>query len=509
LASIRAGKVRFLRTGITENFLGFKKTFENVMSGLGWRADTRGSRECFMSINWISFVSIPACLLLSACPYLPSPKSVEGMGLAIPADYNGGRDPVPELADSLSGLFDDGGLRQQIALSQSGNPDIAAAAARLEEAGFQTRSARAGFFPAVDFNAGGSRSQFNSAGAGFNFGSVIAERYSASLDAQWEVDVWGRVRAGVVAADSNRDAVEADFAAARQSIAAQAAQGYFDLVAATRQRDLAAERLESFRGTYDLVNRRFGLGTADLGELELARTDMENAQAAIHARQDARDQAARRLATLTGRYPDAKLAANTWPSLRRGVAAGIPSTLLEVRPDICAAYLRILAADADVKVAHADLFPRFSLTSGGGQQSAALRDLANTDFTVWSVAANLSAPLVDGGRRRAELGATNARAKQALAAYRSTVLNAFREVENALGSEGYLRKQEEATARALAAARSAEEQALRNYESGLVEILTVLEAKRRRFDAEENLITLKNLRFQNRVALALALGKAY
>ena len=89
------------------------------------------------------------------------------------------------------------------------------------------------------------------------------------------------------------------------------------------------------------------------------------------------------------------------------------------------------------------------------------------------------------------------------------MLNAFREVENALGTEGYLRKQEEATARALGAARSAEGQALRNYESGLVEILTLLEAKRRRFDTEENLIVLKNLRFQNRVALALALGKAH
>ena len=462
-----------------------------------------------MSAIRISVIAAPACLLLAACPYLPSPKSAEGVGLEIPADFNGGRVPVPELAGSLSDLFSDADLRKQIALSQSGNPDIAAAASRLEEAGFNTRSARAGFFPSADFNAGGSRSQFNSAGGGFNFGSVITDRYNASLDAQWEVDVWGRVRAGVEAADSNRDAVAADFAAARQSIAAQTAQAYFELVAATRQRDLAGNRLESFQDTLDLVSRRFGLGTADLGGLELARTDVENAKAAINARKDARDQAARRLATLTGRYPDAGLAANTWPSLRKSVAAGIPSTLLEVRPDICAAYLRILAADATVKVSHADLFPRFNLTGGGGQQSDALRNLANTDFTVWSVAANLSAPLVDGGRRRAELGAANARAKQALAAYRSTVLNAFREVENALGTEGYLRKQEEATARALGAARSAEGQALRNYESGLVEILTLLEAKRRRFDTEENLIVLKNLRFQNRVALALALGKAH
>jgi outer membrane protein TolC len=236
---------------------------------------------------------------------------------------------------------------------------------------------------------------------------------------------------------------------------------------------------------------------------------VENARAEINARLNARDQAARQLSVLTGSYPDAGKSVSQWPSMKNAVAAGIPSTLLELRPDIFAAYMRIVAADLDTQVAHRDLFPQFALTASGGQQSSTLRDLANSDFTVWLIAANLSAPLIDGGRRRAELGAANARAKQALANYRSTVLNAFREVENALGSELYLRKQVEATASALEAARSAEDQTLRNYETGLVEILTVLDAKRRRFSAEESLINLRNLRYQNRVALALALGKAY
>ena len=460
--------------------------------------------------NRIPFLAAPAFLLLVSCPSLPGPKAAgRDAWLGIPADYNSGRAPVPDLVESLDDVFGDAGLRKQIALSQTRNPDLAEAAARLEEAGFNTRSARAGLFPTVDFGAGASRSQSNQAGGGANLGSTIRNQYSASLDAQWEVDVWGRIRAGVAAAGAEEKAFAADYAAARQSIAAQTAQAWFDLVAATQLRDLATARRDSFQSTFDLVNRRFELGTADLGELSLAKTDIENAKADINAQQDSRGQAARRLATLTGSYPDASRSASSWPSLDRAVAAGIPSTLLESRPDIFAAYMRIISADANVKVAHADLFPRFSLTGSGGQQSSTLRDLAKSDFTVWSIAANLTAPVTDGGRRRAELGAANARAKQALAAYRSTVLNAFREVENALGSELYLRKQEEATARALDAARSAEDRATRNYESGLEEILVVLEAKRRRFDAEENLIRLKNLRFQNRVALALALGKAH
>ena len=456
------------------------------------------------------FPSLGCILLLTACPSLPGKKAGDAeKGLGIPGGYSSGRSPGPDLVSSLNDVFSDSGLRKQISLSQKYNPDLDAAAARLEEAGFSTRSARAGLFPTLTGNGGASRGQSNSAGGGVNFGSIITERYSASFDAQWEVDVWGKIRAGVSAAEANRDAAAADYEAARQSIAAQTAQAYFDLVAATRLRDLAGRQLDSFQSTLDLVNRRFELGTADLGELSLAKTDVENAKSSINGRTDSRNQAARRIAALTGAYPDASLGADSWPSLRRSVKSGIPSTLLMRRPDIYSAYQLILAADSNVKVAHADLFPSFGLTASGGRQSGELKGLADSDFTVWSIAANLTAPILDGGRLRAELGAANARAKQALATYRSTVLNAFREVENALGSELYLKKQEEATASALSAAKAAEERSLRNYESGLVEILTVLDATRRRFSAEESLINLRNLRFQNRVALALALGKAY
>lgn len=456
------------------------------------------------------YVTPGICLILASCPALPGDKAAERYSsVPVPGDYQGGRAPVPQLVVSLGEVFNDPALRKQISLSQLYNPDLAEAAARLEEAGFDLRRARSGLYPTLSAGGGASRSKTNSAGAGFDFGSVITERYRASLDAQWEVDVWGRIRAGVVAADASREAVAADYAAAAQSIAAQTAQAYFELIAATKLWGLAVERLKAFQETVDLVDRRFELGTADLGELSLAKTDVENARSEIFGREDTRNQAARRLSALTGAYPDARKRADEWPTLRRAVATGIPSTLLEVRPDIFAAYLRIVSSDASVKVAHRDLFPQIALTAGGGRQSLALEDLANSNFTVWSIAADLSAPIVDGGRRRAELGAANARAMQALASYRSTVLNAFREVENALGSELFLKRQEEATAGALEAARRAEDRTLRNYESGIDEILTVLDTKRRRFAAEESLINLSNLRYQNRVTLALALGKAY
>jgi NodT family efflux transporter outer membrane factor (OMF) lipoprotein len=284
-------------------------------------------------------------------------------------------------------------------------------------------------------------------------------------------------------------------------------QAYFELIAAESLLDLSQRRLSSFQKTLQLVERRFESGTGDLGDLDLARTDVENTKSQLAGRIDSRDQAARQLAVLTGSYPDANSSAGKWPALGQGIQAGIPSTLLMNRPDIDAAYQRIRAADSRVKVAHSDLYPRFSLTASGGYQSSTLKNFTDADFSVWSIAGNLAAPLIDGGQRRAELGAANARAKEALAQYQSTVLNAFREVENALGSERYLLNQQQATSRALAAAQSAEERVLRNYESGLVEVLALLVTQRRSFATEESLIDIRRLRYKNRVALALALGK--
>jgi len=284
-------------------------------------------------------------------------------------------------------------------------------------------------------------------------------------------------------------------------------QAYFDLVAAEKLLDLSSRRLASFQKTLSLVDRRFEAGTGSFGDVNLARTDVESTRAQVSDRKDARDQAARTLAALTGSYPNASSRASSWPSLRRSVPAGIPSDVLRKRPDIDAAYQRIRAADASVKVAHRDLYPSFSLTASAGQQSSTLKNLANSNFSVWSFAGGITAPLLDGGNRRAELGAANARAKQALASYQSTVLNAFREVENALGSELYLKRQQTAYQSALKAARSAEASSRRNYENGVVEILTLLDTQRRVFTTEESLINTQALRYQNRVSLALALGK--
>lgn len=458
-----------------------------------------------MSKLALPLVGLASAFTLWSCVSAPSALSPTAKAsLDIPARYDSTQPPVPKIADNLLTIFPDAKLKKHINQALTNNPDLRLSAARLEEAGFNTRRAQAGLSPTVNATGSGSNSRSNPSG----FGAVETERYTAQLDARWELDVWGRTRAGISASASDQAAAAADYASARQSIAAQTAQAYFELLRVSSLLDLAERRLKSFEKTYDLVNRRFEAGTADLGALDLARTDIENTRSAVALATDTRNQAARRLAVLTGAYPAASASATQWPSLARSIKAGIPSTTLMQRPDIDAAYQRIRAADSRVTVAHSDLYPDFTLTASYGQQSNILKNLADSNFNAWSLLADFSAPLIDGGARRSELGAANARAKAALASYQSTVLTAFSEVENALGSETYLRQQYTATSRALKAAESAEARGLRSYDNGLINILDLLEIQRRTFSTEESLINIRALRYQNRVSLALALGKA-
>lgn len=441
--------------------------------------------------------------LLSACAVLPNakaPQSEEGQPTRTRYEADSSL-PSVELTSSLRKVFSGTQLSQHLKRAQQHNPNLKTAAARLEEAGYDQLVSRSFLRPSLDTTVSAGRSR--------NSTSSPSNSYAATLDAQWEIDIWGRLRAGVVASQANEEAIRRDYDAASQSIAAQTAQAYFNLLAATDLISLAEERLTSFQDTYDLVNRRFEFGTTTLSDLSLAETDLENARATIALRKNNRDQAARLLAALTGRYPSANASPGPWPSLRKSVPAGLPSTLLLSRPDIQAAYARINQADANVFIAHRDLYPRFALTASTGQQSSTLHNLLEADYRPWSLAGNLTAPLFNAGALKSALGSANARAKQALTSYQSTVLTALREVENALGSESSLKQQEAATTRALKAAETAEARSLRNYESGLLEILDLLETKRRRFAAEESLIQIKSSRYQNRVALALALGKAY
>lgn len=454
---------------------------------------------------------LPLARCLLALPIL-SLSCVQDAGFrapdagTLPANYSATRNGGPEMVDSLRSIFSDRDLAAAVKGALANNPDLRVARARLAEAGFNLQKSQGTLSPALNASASANRNQRAGTTNTFGGGQIVTN-FSANLDATWEVDVWGRLRAGVNARSADRAALAADYADARQSLAAQTMQAWFTLVSAEKSLNLDQRRVASFSETEKLVDRRFEFGRASLADLELTRTDLANARADLESSRDLRDQAARRIEILTGAIPTARESVDSWPSLDRSVPAGLPSDLLRKRPDIVAAYARILAADARVKVAHADLFPSFALTVSGGRNSETLSNLARSAFDTWSVLSNLSAPLFDAGQRRAELGAAGQRAEQAYRTYQSAVLNALGEVENALGSERYLVREEKTRLAALAAARRATALIQRNYEAGTDDLLNLLEAQRRVFTTERQTITLHAARLGNRVTLALALGK--
>jgi len=440
-------------------------------------------------------------LLTHSCAPVPTGlANNRKAGLAINKRYANDEVEAPELANSLKRLFPSAPMQSAVAEALRSNPNLKLSASRLAEAGFLAKKQSSVLVPSVTADGGLGRTG--------SLGGKATGSFSVGLDARWEADIWRKLQDGVDARSRSRDALAYELEAAKQSLAAQVMQSWISIVEANKQLALSMRRLASFEKTYKLVNRRFEAGTGNLSELRLAETDIENTKAEIALRENNIGQASRSLSLLMGKFPKAQQSPSQWPALTRSVKTGAPSSLLLRRPDIQAAYERIRAADASVSVAHKDLFPSFPLTSSVGQRSSLLSKLADSNFNTWSLLANVSAPIFDGGNRQAELSAAQERAKQAYFSYQTTVLNAFAEVEDALANERALRTRESKLRNALKASIDAEKQVQRNYENGLVEILTLLDTQRRKFIIEERLINTRAQRLQNRIALARAVGTA-
>ena len=444
-------------------------------------------------------------IILTSCARPDSLSKDRVANVPIPKRYDTTVAPRLTVSSDLLSQFGDPILRKYVKRALTNNRDLKSSFARLAEAGYNFKSTNSPLLPNLTTNGNFSRRKF----ANRFFYSIPPENsFDLTFNTNWEIDIWKRIRSEVSASASELQAARSDYAFARQSIAAQTMQAYMKLTGLEQRLKLNRDNLVSFKKTLTLVNGLFVDGSSELTDLNFARTDVENAKAKYFRLQNERDQAARQLRTLTGDYADKNLRTSGLPQLGKSIPAGLPSSLLIRRPDIDASYQRLRAADTRINVAHRALFPTFNLTAAGGRSALTLNELSNSNFKVWNIVGGFSAPIFENGRLRNELGAATKRAEKAYYDYQQIVLDAFREVENALGSELALSSQEKATESALDAARIAERGTLLDYEAGLVEILTLLEAQRRRFSTEEALIQVKVLRRQNRISLALALAKA-
>lgn len=386
------------------------------------------------------------------------------------------------------------------------NANLQRVSAVLGQSLAEARIVRADLGPSAGFGLEGVRQKISTFGPS-STGGVIFENYQLGLNLSWEIDLWGRMRDLHSAARARVELSQAEWQAARLSLAAQIAKAWFNLNQASQQVAEARRTRDAYGENLKSMEARFKRGLSGGFELRQIRTVAASAEADLAARQRALDGAARNLEVLLGRYPEGALqAVSSLPELPRPVPSGIPADLIQRRPDLIAAERRLAAADKDLAASRKDLLPRISLTASGGTASQDFSDLLNGDFAVWSLAGNLSQPIFQSGRILANIDRAASIREQASAAYRDAALRAYLEVETTLAAEAYLHNEYRQLESAAREASAAEEQAWNRYRNGTTDFLNVLDSQRTAAAARAGLIRMQNTLLQNRIDLYLALG---
>ena len=405
--------------------------------------------------------------------------------------------------DGWLASFQDPRLSWLVEEALRNNRDLRGSAAKVAEAEARARQAGAALLPTIDLSAGSTGSGTVNAGG-------IRSNVNLGIKVSWEVDLWGRLRSATRAEVLDAVAAAADFKFARQSLAAQVAESWFVTVGNKLQLALEENRLVIERGTQDVVRARVDAGAVSQVDLNVARADVARAQESVARNHGNLTEAVRSLEVLLGRYPAAELQiANALPPIPNPAPAGLPSEILERRPDLIARDRQVAAAFNRTQSARAARLPRLALTSEIGGASRSLGNILNPSHVAWTVGGNLLAPIFDGGRRLAEVEIRTAQQEQALAAYAGTALTAFQEVETALTNERVLHVREERLTMVVGELGQAVRLTQLRYNAGDVDLLSLNQVKRQYFTARNDLLQVQVERLKQRVNLHLALGGSF
>ncbi|WP_298210577.1 efflux transporter outer membrane subunit [Acidovorax sp.] len=383
-------------------------------------------------------------------------------------------------------------LQQQ---ADANSPTLAQSAARLRAAQAAVASSSAATLPTVGANASSSRARSGSQLANGSSTARISNSHSLGLSASWELDLWGRVSAGVSAAQASAQASAGDLAAARLSLQATVAQTYFSLRTAEAQAALLAETLKAYDRSWELTRNRQTAGVASSADVAQAEVQYKSTQVQLLESQTTRSQLEHALAALLGQAPAAfSLAATGALPTPAAVPQALPSDLLQRRPDIAAAERRVAAANAQIGVARAAYFPALTLSAAGGYRGSPLSDLFSAPNLFWSLGPALAASIFDGGARSAAVESARASHEQVTAAYRGVVLTALQEVEDNLTAAAALAQEEQLQREATAAAQRALDVVENQYRAGTVGYLNVLAAQTTVLSARRSLIDVRSRR---------------
>lgn len=454
----------------------------------------------------VTFIFAWILVGLCSCKLNPIQPTSAKPSVAMPTNWIGGARDVGSPISNWWQQFGSVELSGLVAEAEKQNPDMQMAAHRIEIADLQEKVARAGRLPTLDATMAAHRNRMNFVGFPFPGGS-ISTTHSLNFSSVWELDLWNRIRAGVTSATAEAGAMRADVAAARHSLIAQVVKAWLELTEAQNQIGLAMANVQLIESTAERTKTRYERGIGSSLDYRLALANVQQANAMVEVWRGAMAAARRRVEVLLGRYPEGKLSGlDALPAMPGAVPAGLPSELLERRPDIVSRQFRLLSSDARITQVRADLFPRISLTASGGTTSEELTGLIDTSARVWSLGGNLAAPLFNSGRLKAVVEQARGQAKLAMLEYQKTVLLAFGEVERSLSIEGHLRERESRIAAAIVESEAALKLAEERYSQGLEPFLVVIEAQRRLLDSRRERVSVRRQQLDNRVDLHLALG---
>ena len=458
-----------------------------------------------------AFAVAPALLVLAACtvgpnyvrPTADTPaafKEMEGWKKAQPRDQ--------ELRGKWWETFNDpllNALEEQISLS---NQSLIQAAAQFRQARALVQSARAGYLPVVSGGASVARGQSSSNLGGRNQGSPSpSTSHSLSVDAVWEADLWGRVRRSVESNAAGAQASAADLEALRLSVQAELAQNYFQLRALDAQKQLFDDSVTAYQRSLSLTQNQYTAGVVAKVDVIQAQTQLRSTQAQaldIGVRRALLEHA---IAVLIGKPASTySLAAAPLTASPPAIPVGIPSSLLERRPDIAAAERRMAAANAQIGVAEAAYYPSLTLSATAGFQSSSFSNWLIAPSRFWSLGPALAQTLYDGGLRRAQTDQAIAAYDANVAAYRQSVLTGFREVEDNLVALRILEEEAAIQDEAVQYARQSVALTSNQYKAGIVSYLNVVIVQANALTNERTAVDVLNRRLAASVLLIKALG---
>lgn len=425
--------------------------------------------------------------------------------VSAPAQWNeAAAQPSTPLSTEWWSAFDSAELKALVDAALAGGPDLAIATERVRQAEAQVRIAGATLFPVLNLGAGTSRRVTDREGQP----SQRSDASNIAFSASYEVDLFGRNAAGVRAADASYRASGFDRDAARLTLIAGVATSYFEVLSLRGRLAIARENLAIAERVLSLVEVRARNGAASQLDVERQHAQVLSQRAALLPLEQLEKQTLAALAVLIGRVPEGfGVKAASLADLRiPEVNPGLPAELLVRRPDLAAAEAQVAAANGNVAAARAALLPSIELTGSAGLTSAALLTFLSGPQSAVSLALSLFQPIFDGGRLRGQVAVSESRERELAEAYRKAILSAFSDVEQALVAVSRSAQREAIQVEAQQRARNALRLAEIRYREGADDLLTVLEAQRTLFQAEDQLASIRFDRLSATVALYKALG---